>query len=115
SPITLTVNVAANASSSVTNQAKVSGGGEQNTGNDIASDPATVIPRSGGNAQLVSDPCIPGKSALLVSGTPGADTIQLSSAGGVKITVLINGANLGTFKPTGLIIALGQAGDDSIN
>jgi hypothetical protein len=37
-PITLTVNVAANAASSVTNTATVSGGGESNTANDSASD-----------------------------------------------------------------------------
>src|SRR4029077_2486032 len=40
--ITLTVNVAANAASQVTNTATVSGGGEVNTANDIAGD-ATVI------------------------------------------------------------------------
>lgn len=37
-PITLTVNVAASAASSVTNTATVSGGGESNTANDSASD-----------------------------------------------------------------------------
>ena len=37
-PITLTVNVAANAASSVTNTATVSGGAENNTANDSASD-----------------------------------------------------------------------------
>ncbi|HEY2913052.1 MAG TPA: hypothetical protein VGK21_06810 [Candidatus Angelobacter sp.] len=37
-PITLTVNVAANAASSVTNTATVSGGAESNTANDSASD-----------------------------------------------------------------------------
>jgi len=42
SPITLTVNVAANAPSSVTNTATVSGGGESNTSNDGASDPTPI-------------------------------------------------------------------------
>jgi uncharacterized repeat protein (TIGR01451 family) len=41
-PITLTVNVAANAASQVTNTATVSGGGEVNTSNDTAGD-VTVI------------------------------------------------------------------------
>jgi uncharacterized repeat protein (TIGR01451 family) len=41
--ITLTVNVAANAPSLVTNTATVSGGGETNTANDSASDPTTVL------------------------------------------------------------------------
>lgn len=41
-PITLTVNVAANAPSSVTNTATVSGGGETNTSNNSASDPTQI-------------------------------------------------------------------------
>ena len=43
SAITLTVNVAANAPSLVTNTATVSGGGELNTANDVANDPTTVL------------------------------------------------------------------------
>lgn len=42
--IVLTVNVAANAPSSVTNIATVSGGGEIITGDDSASDPTTITP-----------------------------------------------------------------------
>jgi uncharacterized repeat protein (TIGR01451 family) len=41
--ITLTVNVATNAPSQVTNTATVSGGGEVNTANSSASDPTTVL------------------------------------------------------------------------
>jgi uncharacterized repeat protein (TIGR01451 family) len=41
--INLTVNVAANAQSLVTNTATVSGGGETNIANDTASDPTTVL------------------------------------------------------------------------
>lgn len=41
-PITLTVNVATNASSSITNSATVSGGGDYYTGNNSATDPTTV-------------------------------------------------------------------------
>jgi Ca2+-binding RTX toxin-like protein len=44
--ITLTVNVASNAPASVTNSAAVSGGGEQNTGNNTANDPTTINPAS---------------------------------------------------------------------
>ncbi len=40
--ITLTVNVASNAPSSVTNTATVSGGGESNTDNDTANDQTTI-------------------------------------------------------------------------
>ncbi len=43
SPITLTVNVAGTAAASITNTATVSGGGELNTANNTASDPATVV------------------------------------------------------------------------
>jgi len=42
--ITVTVNVATNASASVTNVATVSGGGQGNTSNDIASDVTTINP-----------------------------------------------------------------------
>src|SRR5262249_24980761 len=42
--ITLTVNVAANAPSSVTNVATVSGGSELNTANNTASNPRTSVP-----------------------------------------------------------------------
>lgn len=42
-PITVTVNVAANAAAQVTNVASVSGGGEANTANDSASDPTSII------------------------------------------------------------------------
>ena len=42
--ITVTVDVALNAPSSVTNVATVSGGGEVNTANDVAQDPTTILP-----------------------------------------------------------------------
>jgi hypothetical protein len=45
--ITLTVNVASNAPSSVTNTATVAGGGEINTGNDTATDPTNINPLGG--------------------------------------------------------------------
>ena len=45
--VTLTVNVAGDAPASVTNIASVSGGGESNTANDTASDPASVAGHSG--------------------------------------------------------------------
>jgi uncharacterized repeat protein (TIGR01451 family) len=41
--ITLTVNVATNAPSSVTNTATVAGGGETNTSNNTANDPTTIL------------------------------------------------------------------------
>jgi uncharacterized repeat protein (TIGR01451 family) len=47
-PITLTVNVAANAPANITNTATVSGGGDINTANNTASDPTLVVPAGGG-------------------------------------------------------------------
>jgi uncharacterized repeat protein (TIGR01451 family) len=41
--ITLTVNVASNAPSAVTNVARVTGGGQTNTSNDTASDPTAIV------------------------------------------------------------------------
>lgn len=51
-PITLTVTVAANAPSSVTNSATVSGGGETNSMNNSASDPTTIAPSNGGSGPV---------------------------------------------------------------
>ena len=47
-PITLTVNVAANAPANITNTATVSGGGDTNAANNTASDPTLVTPAGGG-------------------------------------------------------------------
>jgi uncharacterized repeat protein (TIGR01451 family) len=43
-PITVSVSIAGNAASSVTNSATVSGGGQLNTSNDSVSDPTTIVP-----------------------------------------------------------------------
>ena len=114
--IVLTVNIAGNAPASLTNSATVSGGGEQNTANNTATDPTSIMPSAGGSgAQLVADPCLPDNRALLVSGTPGNDTIKLKSVGTAgQARVTINGTDVGTFQPSGLIIVLGQAGNDTI-
>jgi regulation of enolase protein 1 (concanavalin A-like superfamily) len=45
--ISLTVSVASNAASNLTNTATVSGGGETNTSNDLASDPTTIVAAGG--------------------------------------------------------------------
>jgi Ca2+-binding RTX toxin-like protein len=66
-------------------------------------------------AQLVADPCDSSKRALLVSGTAGNDTIKIKWAGNPgKAQVVINNTKAGTFQPTGLIIVLGQTGNDTI-
>ena len=45
-PVTITVNVAANAPASVTNTATISGGGDVNTANNTATDVTTILPGS---------------------------------------------------------------------
>jgi uncharacterized repeat protein (TIGR01451 family) len=113
--ITLIVTVAGNAPASLTNHASVSGGGEQNSANNSASDPTSITASAGGSgAQLVADPCVPGKLALLVSGTAGNDVIALTLVNTNQVKVVINKASVGTFTPSGLIIVLGQAGNDTI-
>jgi hypothetical protein len=54
--ITLTVNVALNAPSSVINSVSVSGGGEVTTGNDSANDTTTIIERIFADGFEVSAP-----------------------------------------------------------
>ena len=66
-PLTLTVNVAANAAASVTNTATVSGGGEVNTANDTASDPTTIT--SWPDLTVTHDPQ-PATSSRATSATP---------------------------------------------
>ncbi|HMC67265.1 MAG TPA: calcium-binding protein, partial [Gemmataceae bacterium] len=64
---------------------------------------------------LQTDPCDPTKTALVVQGTLGNDTIVFTPGGNTgDISVKLNGASLGTFHPTGRIIAYGLAGDDDI-
>jgi Ca2+-binding RTX toxin-like protein len=66
-------------------------------------------------AALAPDPCDPAKEALFVSASTGNDDIELVSVNGNSlIQVLINGADEGTFSPTGLLIVFGQSGDDNI-
>jgi len=85
-PITLTVSVANNAASSVTNTARVSGGGESNTANDTASDVTQI------------------DAALLLT----AQTSNVSVAAGGTATSILhvtnNGSGLGaiSFACTGL-------------
>ena len=74
--ITLTASVAANAASSITNTATVSGGGEVNTSNDTATDPTTV------NA-VVAPPEAPQSGTYYVSPT-GSDSNPGSSSAPFK-------------------------------
>ncbi|HVN15985.1 MAG TPA: sortase, partial [Anaerolineales bacterium] len=74
--ITLTVNVAGNASSSITNTVSVSGGGENNTSNDTASDVTTV-------GQVPDLTITKTHSGNFVKGQVGAQyTITVNNVGG---------------------------------
>ena len=77
--ITLTVNVAGNAPTSVTNSATVSGGGETNTGNDSASDVTTINICCGSTLATMASPAnnttLTG-STVTFTWNPGSGAIQ---------------------------------------
>jgi uncharacterized repeat protein (TIGR01451 family) len=76
-PITLTVSVASNAPASVTNTASVSGGGEQNTGNNAASDVTSIGPAAAPDLTLAKT-----HAGSFVQGQSGATyTLTVSNSG----------------------------------
>ncbi|HEX3093918.1 MAG TPA: hypothetical protein VHW72_14895, partial [Candidatus Angelobacter sp.] len=85
-PITLTVNVANNAASSVTNTARVSGGGESNTANDTASDLTQI------------------DAALLLTAQTSSVNVAAGGTATSILNVTNNGSGLGaiTFACSGL-------------
>jgi uncharacterized repeat protein (TIGR01451 family) len=99
-PVTLTVNVASNASSSVTNTAGIAGGGETNSANDTASDPTTIQGTAG---SLVSDDFTSGTLNTAVwtfvnpqsdgSFTMNGNSIVLSVPAGANHDVWTDGEN----------------------
>jgi hypothetical protein len=67
-------------------------------------------------AALAPDPCDPTKMALYVSATTGNDEIRvIPVTGNSRARVLINGNDEGEFDFSGLIIVMGQAGNDLIS
>ncbi len=85
-PLTLTVNVANNAPSSVTNTVTVSGGNETDTSNDSASDPTQIV------------------AALVLAAQTSNVTVAAGSTATSVLNVTANGTGLGaiTFACTGL-------------
>ncbi|HEX9994324.1 MAG TPA: Ig-like domain repeat protein [Acidimicrobiales bacterium] len=63
-------------------------------------------------AELGTDPCGAGQ-ALVVHGTGGNDNIQVATASG-GLRVSIGGVNAGVFSPTGQLIVLAGAGNDTV-
>jgi uncharacterized repeat protein (TIGR01451 family) len=91
-PVTLTVNVAANAASSLTNTVTISGGGETNTANNSASD-ATII---NGVPDLTITKTHTGN---FTQGLPGSYTITATNSGTAATTGAIT---ISDTVPTGL-------------
>jgi M6 family metalloprotease-like protein len=101
-PITLTVNVAANAPSSLTNTAAVSGGGGVNAPNNAANDTTAIL--TAGSFTLAAST---GSLTLSAGGTGAADTITVSALNGFtgSVALTINGLPSGataTFSPTSI-------------
>lgn len=62
-----------------------------------------------------ADPCDSTKTALVIGGTSGDDHIVFNPGSGPgAVQVIFNGVSLGTYSPTGAIIAYGQEGNDDI-
>jgi uncharacterized repeat protein (TIGR01451 family) len=95
-PITLTVNVAANAGATVTNTATVSGGGEADTSNDTATDPTQTTAAVQMAAQTTS--------LTVAAGASGTSVLNVNYAGGLgAITFACTGLPAATtcsFNPT---------------
>ena len=61
------------------------------------------------------DPGNPAKTALVIGGTSGNDTILVNPASHSQISFSINGANTTVAPPTGHILVYGGAGNDLID
>jgi uncharacterized protein (TIGR03437 family) len=103
-PVTVTVNVAANAPASVTNTATVSGGGEFNAGNDSASDVTAIhqsnapVLSAGGivNASFNSGalPASPGSLISIFGSNLGASPVGASADSGGHLPLTLGGASV---------------------
>jgi uncharacterized repeat protein (TIGR01451 family) len=80
-PITLTVNVAANAAATVTNTATVSGGGETDTSNDAGTDPTQITAAIQMAAQT--------PSLTLAAGAGGTSILNINYAGGLGAVTFV--------------------------
>jgi hypothetical protein len=85
--ITLTVSVASSASSTLTNSATVSGGGETNTANDTASDSTSVGPPV---INIVVNP----PNIIITAGQNGMVMLTLTATGSVNAPATLSCSNL---------------------
>jgi uncharacterized delta-60 repeat protein len=68
-----------------------------------------------GSILTIVDTCL-GGTALLITGTSGNDVINVEpGSSAATLTVVVNGVATTVAKPTGRIIAMGGAGDDTIH
>ncbi len=96
-PLTLTVNVAANATGPLTNTAFVAGGGDVNTGNNTATDSTTI----GGGPDLTIEKAHTGNFSQAQTGA--TYTITVRNVGGAASTgaITVTDALPGGLTPTG--------------
>ena len=81
---------------------------------NVATVSITVTPVNVPSVQMLNDPDRPGKTMLVVTGTNGNDTFQLtptSNAGEYRLH--LNGLNLGAYSPTGSVQVYGDGGVDT--
>jgi uncharacterized repeat protein (TIGR01451 family) len=92
-PITVTVSVATNASSNVTNIATVSGGGDANFANNSAADPTAIFPLGGGSnfTGVLFGWDVSGQTNYGISSFPPTTNVTYLSVGGLtRIGILTN-------------------------
>jgi len=65
-------------------------------------------------AAVLPDPMDSARTALIVGGTAGDDNIKLTLNSNGRIKVMINGKLIGTYAPTGHILAFGYSGRNYI-
>lgn len=92
-PVSISVNVSADASGTVHNRAAVSGGGDVDLGNNTAIDPADVVP--GPDVTILKS-----HTGAFNRGASGVFTLSVSNAGGQPTSGLVNVSDL---VPDGLL------------
>ena len=110
-PLTLTVNVAANAAATLTNTAQVAGGGDGNGSNNTASDPTTINVTASTNANLANLVLSTGTlSPAFASGTLSYNASVVSNTLTITPTVAdaaaavkVNGISVVSGSPSGPI------------
>jgi beta-lactam-binding protein with PASTA domain len=114
-PITVTVNVAANAPASVNNVASVAGGGQYNTANDNANDVTTInavaqqvaVPNLVGQTQAAATTAI--QAATLVLGTVTTTSSSTVPSGRVISESPVAGTLVNTGSAVNIVVSTGPA------